>query len=100
MSGTPPHVVFGAGQVGRAVTSRLARSGVAVRSVSRRRPANLAANVDWRSADLADAEAAIDAAKGAAVVYQCLSAPYTQWPQLFPPCNGACWTRPSAPRRC
>jgi nucleoside-diphosphate-sugar epimerase len=41
--------------------------------------------VDWRSADLTDAAVATDAAKGAAVVYQCLNAPYTQWPQLFPP---------------
>jgi hypothetical protein len=29
--------------------------------------------------------AASDAAKGATVVYQCLNAPYTQWPKLFPP---------------
>ncbi len=28
---------------------------------------------------------ASDAAKGAAVVYQCLNAPYTKWPALFPP---------------
>ncbi|MCW2540043.1 MAG: transposase [Frankiales bacterium] len=79
------HVVFGAGQVGRAVTSRLAGLGLAVRSVSRHRPADLVSGVDWRSADLTDAEAAIDAAKGAGVLYQCLNAPYTQWPQLFPP---------------
>jgi nucleoside-diphosphate-sugar epimerase len=41
--------------------------------------------VDWRHADLTDAEAAIDAVKGATVVYQCLNVPYTQWPKLFPP---------------
>ena len=79
------HVVFGAGQVGRTVANRLAESGRAVRSVSRHRPTGLAEGVDWRSADLTDAEAAVDAAKGAGVVYQCLNAPYTQWPQLFPP---------------
>jgi nucleoside-diphosphate-sugar epimerase len=45
--------------------------------------------VDWRSADLTDAEAAVDAAKGATVVYQCLNAPYTQWPELFPPLQRA-----------
>lgn len=89
MSGPPLHVVFGAGQVGRAVASRLAGSGVAVRAVSRHRPAELAADVDWRSADLTDTEAAIDAAKGATVVYQCVNAPYTQWPQLFPPLQHA-----------
>ena len=45
--------------------------------------------MDWRSADLTDAKAAIDAARGAAVIYQCLNAPYTQWPQLFPPLQRA-----------
>jgi nucleoside-diphosphate-sugar epimerase len=85
MSDVALHVVLGAGQVGRAVASRLAGSGVAVRTVSRHRPVELAAGVDWRAADLTDAEAAVGAAKGATVVYQCLNAPYTQWPQLFPP---------------
>jgi len=79
------HVVFGAGQVGRAVANQLAASGKAVRSVSRHRPSDLAEGVDWRGADVTDAEAASDAAKGATVVYQCLGAPYTQWPALFPP---------------
>jgi len=83
-SDTPLHVVFGTGQVGRALVARLAELGVAVRAVSQQRPATLAQSVDWRSADVTDAEAAIDAAKGASVVYQCLNAPYTMWPQLFP----------------
>ena len=79
------HVVFGTGQVGLALTARLVQQGLAVRAVSRRRPNNLAAGVDWRAADATDPEAAKDAAKGAAVVYQCLNAPYTKWPKLFPP---------------
>jgi len=78
------HVVFGAGQVGTALALHLAGRGIAVRSVSRRRPAALP-GVDWRGADAADAEAAADAAKGAAVIYQCLNAPYHQWPERFPP---------------
>jgi hypothetical protein len=36
-------------------------------------------------ADATDLDAAADAAKGASVVYQCVNAPYTQWPELFPP---------------
>ena len=40
--------------------------------------------IDWRAADATDHEAATAAAEGASVVYQCLNAPYTQWPQLFP----------------
>ena len=85
MSEQSLHVVFGTGQVGRAVANRLAGSGISVRAISRHRPKDLAAAVDWRPADLTDAASAIDAAEGATVIYQCLNARYTQWPQLFPP---------------
>ena len=79
------HVVFGAGQVGRALATRLTELGVAVRIVSRHRPAGIVDTVDWREADAADPEAAAAAANGAAVIYQCLNAPYTSWPEHFPP---------------
>jgi nucleoside-diphosphate-sugar epimerase len=79
------HVVFGTGQVGRALSARLAALGHSVRAVSRHRPAGLVDGVDWRAADASDSDAATDAAKGAAVIYQCLNAPYTHWPQRFPP---------------
>ena len=79
------HVVFGTGQVGNALAAHLAGPGIAVRAVSRHRPPALAAGTDWRAADAADPEAAADAAKGASVIYQCLNAPYTQWPERFPP---------------
>jgi nucleoside-diphosphate-sugar epimerase len=78
------HVVFGTGQVGSALAAHLARQGIAVRAVSRHRPPALA-GADWCAADAADPEAAADAAKGAAVIYQCLNAPYTQWAERFPP---------------
>jgi len=78
-------VVFGTGQVGRVLAALLADRGVTVRVVSRRRPAGLAAGTDWRAADATDPDAASDAAKGAAVIYQCLNAPYAQWPERFPP---------------
>ena len=79
------HVVFGTGQVGNALAAHLAGLGIAVRAVSRHRPPALAGGIDWRAADAADPEAAADAAKGASVIYQCLNAPYTQWPERFPP---------------
>jgi nucleoside-diphosphate-sugar epimerase len=79
------HVVFGTGQVGQALAACLAGRGLAVRAVSRHRPPALADGIDWRAADAADPDAAADAAKGAAVVYQCLNAPYPRWPELFPP---------------
>jgi nucleoside-diphosphate-sugar epimerase len=79
------HVVFGTGQVGSALAAHLGGLGLAVRTVSRNRPRALADGVDWRAADVTDPEAAADAAKGASVIYQCLNAPYTQWPERFPP---------------
>ena len=84
MSDDRLHVVFGTGQVGSALAAHLAGQGNAVRAVSRHRPPALA-GVDWRAADAADPEAAADAAKGASVIYQCLNAPYNQWPERFPP---------------
>src|SRR5450432_213601 len=77
------HVVFGTGQVGSALATHLAGLGIPVRTVSRHRPATLP-GIDWRAADATDPEAAADAAKGASVIYQCLNAPYTQWPERFP----------------
>jgi nucleoside-diphosphate-sugar epimerase len=84
MNEDPLHVVFGTGQVGLTLAARLAELGFAVRAVSRHRPATLAGGVDWRAADVTAPEAATDAAKGASVVYQCLNAPYTKWPERFP----------------
>ena len=78
-------MVFGTGQVGHALAAVLAGRGLTVRVVSRHRPPELADGIDWRAADATDTDAASDAAKGAAVVYQCLNAPYTQWPERFPP---------------
>jgi nucleoside-diphosphate-sugar epimerase len=78
-------VVFGAGQVGRVLAALLVERGDPVRVVSRHRPAALAEAADWRAADASDRDAASDAAKGAAVIYQCLNAPYAQWPERFPP---------------
>lgn len=85
MSSPQLHVVFGAGQVGRVLSARLAAAELDVRVVSRRRPSTLAEGVRWRGADVSDAEAAGEAASGAAVIYQCLNAPYNKWPKLFPP---------------
>ncbi len=85
MSEARLHVVFGVGQVGRALSARLAGMGLAVRAVSRRRPSELVDGVDWHGADASDPTAAVEAAHGASVVYQCLNAPYTDWPKRFPP---------------
>ncbi|MGH3430669.1 MAG: NAD-dependent epimerase/dehydratase family protein, partial [Mycobacteriales bacterium] len=85
MSTDPLHTIFGAGQVGRTLAAQLSGKGIAVRVLSRNRPQALPSGVDWRHVDAAEPEAAIDAAKGARVIYQCLNAPYTNWPKMFPP---------------
>ena len=82
--GEGPHVVFGTGQVGSALAAHLTGLDIPVRVVSRHRPPALAGG-NWLAADASDPEAAAAAAKGASVVYQCLNAPYTQWPERFPP---------------
>src|ERR1700733_1780040 len=99
MGGDRLHVVFGTGQVGSALAARLAGLGITVRAVSRHQPSALA-GVDWRAADATDPEVAADAPKSAAVIYQCLNAPYTQWPERFPPLQRGCWPPPNATARC
>jgi phosphoglycerate dehydrogenase-like enzyme len=51
MSEHPVHVVFGAGQVGRALTACLAGLDLPVRVLSRHRLVGLADVVDWRETD-------------------------------------------------
>jgi nucleoside-diphosphate-sugar epimerase len=85
MTGSNLQVVFGAGQVGRALVGTLAGQGREVRVVSLHQPPVLPDGVDARVADVTDPEAAVHAAKGASVIYQCLNAPYTEWPKQFPP---------------
>ena len=78
-------VVFGAGQIGRALAARLSEIGHPVRTVSLHESAAIGVDVDCWTADISDPDAAIGAAKGASVIYQCLGVPYTQWPKKFPP---------------
>jgi nucleoside-diphosphate-sugar epimerase len=85
MADRPLHVVFGAGNVGQALALRLSSQGFAVRVVSRRRPSALPVEVEWRSVDVSDPAATTEAAGGAAVIYQCLNAPYSKWVTEFPP---------------
>ena len=87
MRATPLHVVFGTGQViGLALAARLSDAGLAVRSVSRHPPGDPDRRASSGAAPMQrNATAAADAAAGASVVYQCLNAPYTKWPELFPP---------------
>jgi nucleoside-diphosphate-sugar epimerase len=83
--GSDLHVVFGTGPVGMATVELLATGGHRVRVVNRSGRAAVPAGVEVRGGDAADPAFSVNAAAGAAVVYQCLNPPYTRWPELFPP---------------
>ena len=78
------HVVFGTGAIGLATIETLAARGTPVRAVNRSGRTKVPDGVEALAGDAADAAFATEAATGAAVVYQCLNPPYTQWPALFP----------------
>jgi nucleoside-diphosphate-sugar epimerase len=79
------HVVIGgSGGTGAAVVDELVRRGRRVRSVSRT-PLNARPGVEVLAADLADPAAAVEAVRGASVVYQCASPAYHRWSSEFPP---------------
>jgi nucleoside-diphosphate-sugar epimerase len=85
MSTPDLHVVFGTGQVGHHLVDRLLARGLRVRSVRRSAESSRHPNHETLQADVADREAAVRAAAGAAVVYQCINAPYHLWPTQLPP---------------
>ena len=79
------HVIFGAGQIAPLLARELLASGQRVRLVRRGAPGQLP-GVEWARADLTDARAAAEAARGAAVVYDCANpADYHRWDELLPP---------------
>jgi nucleoside-diphosphate-sugar epimerase len=79
-----PHVVLGAtGGAGRAVVQELLDRGHPVRAVSRS-GGSFSDEVAVATADCTDAEAARRACEGAAVVYNCLNVPYSEWAETLP----------------
>jgi nucleoside-diphosphate-sugar epimerase len=83
------HVVFGTGVIGAALIDELTSMGLAVQAVNRSGHADVPAGATMIAGDASDPEFTKRAADGAAVVYQCLSPPYHQWPDLFPPLQNA-----------
>ena len=77
-------VVFGSGPVGRAVMHELLARGYQVRIVNRTGKLDVPEGVEPVPGDASNVAFAREACKGAGVVYDCLNAPYTQWPELFP----------------
>jgi nucleoside-diphosphate-sugar epimerase len=79
------HVVFGTGPVGLATVDLLVDRGHRVRAVNRSGQAEVPKGVEVVGGDATDPAFSTHAARGAAVVYQCLNPPYTRWPEMFPP---------------
>jgi len=89
-------VVFGTGPIGLGVIEELAAQGRPVRAVNRSGRTPLPAGVETAVGDASDPAFATTAAAGAAVVYQCLNPPYTEWPERFPPLQAAVLTAAEA----
>ena len=80
------NVVFGAsGGLGNAVVRVLAAQGKRVRAVNRSGLADVPAGVELAAGNASYVASATEACKGAAVVFHCANAPYTDWPRSFPP---------------
>jgi nucleoside-diphosphate-sugar epimerase len=80
------HVVFGAsGALGDALVKELVAQGKRTRGVTRSGNANVPDGVEMVAADATDAERVRTACEGATVIYNCANAPYTNWPEEFPP---------------
>lgn len=79
------HVVFGTGPLGMAVMQELLSRGKTVRVVNRSGQANVPKEVEFVKGDATDHVSVRNACKGATVIYNCTKAPYTEWPEKFPP---------------
>lgn len=84
------HVVFGTGPLGRAVMDELGARGQTVRMVNRSGTMEGAPQgVEVMAGDAYNRAFAREAARGAAVVYQCAQPGYTEWVEKFPPLQAA-----------
>lgn len=79
------HVVFGSGPIGSAVMNELLTRGHKVRIVNRNAKINILESVELVQGDATNPAFTREVCKEATVVYNCANAPYTRWPELFPP---------------
>jgi nucleoside-diphosphate-sugar epimerase len=79
------HVVFGTGPIGSAVMNELLARGHQVRVVNRHGNINLPEGTELVQGDATNPAFTREACEEATVVYNCTNAPYTRWPELFPP---------------
>ncbi|MBO2942667.1 NAD-dependent epimerase/dehydratase family protein [Paenibacillus sp. F411] len=79
------HVVVGTGPLGLAVMEELLHRGHVVRMVNRSGQATVPDGVQVVKGDATNAVSISQACRGASVIYHCAKAPYTEWPEKFPP---------------
>lgn len=79
------HVIVGTGPLGVAVMEELLSRGKRVRMVNRSGNAQVPAGVEVVKGDATVRESIQAACENAAVIYHCAKAPYTKWPEKFPP---------------
>jgi nucleoside-diphosphate-sugar epimerase len=79
------HVVVGAGPIGSGIAQELATQGRRVKVVTRSGSGPDGEGIERIAANAADQAAMSEAAKGAAVIYNCANPPYHRWPELWPP---------------
>lgn len=80
------HVVLGSGQVGSRLTRLLLDAGHCVRVVTLRpRAQSSTPRLQYVSGDMTSLQFAEHACAGAAVVYDCMNPPYTEWSRLLLP---------------
>jgi nucleoside-diphosphate-sugar epimerase len=80
------HTIFGAGQVGTLLAHELLDQGYLVRLVRRGAAGPARPGLTWMTGDVTDATFADEAARGAAVVYNCVNPPdYGRWEGVLEP---------------
>jgi nucleoside-diphosphate-sugar epimerase len=82
-----PFVVFGAGQIGAAVTEKLLAAGHRVRQVRRSGSGSTRGSLEVVTGDLTDPRFAESAATGARALVHCAVPPYHQWRERLLPMN-------------
>jgi nucleoside-diphosphate-sugar epimerase len=84
MTTAPRHVIFGTGAIGLATLDALRRRGETARLVNRSGSARVPGDVEVVGGDARDPAFTAAVAEGAAVLYQTLNPPYSDWSAQFP----------------
>ncbi|WP_457034110.1 NAD-dependent epimerase/dehydratase family protein [Kitasatospora sp. P5_F3] len=79
------HVIVGAGATGSSAARLLADAGEQVRLVTRRGSGPAHDRIDRVAVDATDTARLIEAARGAATLFNCAMPAYDRWPTEFPP---------------